>query len=97
MCIKTRGAATEGTDRFMLIVEAANRLLATSFVLDGVGVILRQDGVSDSDCTRRHHNGAQHLSFDLLELDGIDLRPGPRWNDVRPRSANCCGRLHDVQ
>src|SRR5512147_351715 len=37
------------TDRFPLIVEAASRLRATSFVLDGEGVILRSDGVSDFD------------------------------------------------
>jgi len=48
------------TDRYPLIVDAAKRLRATSFVLDGEGVILRQDGVSDFDRlrSRRHDNGA---------------------------------------
>ena len=37
------------TDRFPLIVEAASKLNAASFVIDGEGVILRADGVSDFD------------------------------------------------
>jgi ATP-dependent DNA ligase len=64
------------TDRFPLIVEAAGRLRATLFVLDGEGVILRPDGVSDFDRlhSRGHDGEVQLLGFDLLELDGTDLR-----------------------
>ena len=67
------------TDRFPQIVEAANRLRATSFVLDGQGVILRPDGAADFDRLHsRWHNGeVQFLGFDLLELDGADLRREP--------------------
>ena len=67
------------TDRFPLIVGAAGGLRATSFVLDGEGVILRSDGVSDFDRlhSRRHDNEVQLLGFDLLELDGTDLRREP--------------------
>ena len=64
------------TDRFALITEAAERLCATTFVLDGEGVILRQDSVADFDRlhSRRHDGEVQLLGFDLLELDGTDLR-----------------------
>jgi ATP-dependent DNA ligase len=75
--IKTR-RGYDWTDR-LLILEAAGRLRATSFVLDGEGVILRQDGVADFDRlhSRRHDDEVQLLTFDLLELDGDDLRQQP--------------------
>jgi bifunctional non-homologous end joining protein LigD len=67
------------TDRFPLIVEAASRLRATTFLLDGEGVILRSDGVSDFDALHDHRRDSevQLLAFDMLELDGEDLRPEP--------------------
>jgi bifunctional non-homologous end joining protein LigD len=67
------------TSRYPQIVEAASRLRASSFVLDGEGVILRPDGVSDFDALhdRRRDREVQLLAFDLLELDGEDLRPDP--------------------
>ena len=40
--IKTR-RGYDWTDRFPLIIEAASNLPATSFVIDGEGVILRPD------------------------------------------------------
>jgi ATP-dependent DNA ligase len=76
--IKTR-RGYDWTDRFPLITEAAGRLRATSVVLDGEGVILRQDGVADFDRLRsRQHDGeVRLLGFDLPELDGTDLRREP--------------------
>jgi ATP-dependent DNA ligase len=76
--IRTR-RGYDWTDRFPLIAAAASRLRATSFVLDGEGVILRPDGVSDFDRLRsRQHDREVHLlAFDLLELDGRDLRADP--------------------
>jgi ATP-dependent DNA ligase len=76
--IRTR-RSYDWTDRFPLIVDAASRLRATSFVLDGEGVILRPDGASDFDRLRsRQHDREVHLlAFDLLELDGEDLRAHP--------------------
>jgi ATP-dependent DNA ligase len=59
------------TPRFPQIVEAAVRLSAASLVLDGEGVILRSDGVLRS---HRHDHEVQLPAFDLLELDGADLR-----------------------
>jgi ATP-dependent DNA ligase len=76
--IRTR-RGFDWTDRFPLIIDAATRLRATSFVLDGEGVILRQDGVADFDRPhfRRHDDEVQLLGFDLQELDGADLRQAP--------------------
>ena len=58
---------------------AATRLRATSFVLDGEGVILQPDGLSDFDRlhSRQHDREVRLLAFDLLELDGEDLRADP--------------------
>jgi ATP-dependent DNA ligase len=55
--IRTRNGF-DWTDRFPLIVNAATKLRATSFVLDGEGVILRADGVADFDRLHsRRHDG----------------------------------------
>jgi ATP-dependent DNA ligase len=76
--IKTR-RGYDLTDRFPVIVEAAGLLRASSFILDGEGVVLRQDGVSDFDRlhSRHHDDEVQLRGFDLLELNGIDLREQP--------------------
>jgi ATP-dependent DNA ligase len=76
--IKTRNGY-DWTDRFPWIIEAAGKLRADSFVIDGEGVILRPDGVADFDRlhSRRHDGEVQLLGFDLLELDGTNLRAEP--------------------
>ena len=93
--IKTR-PGFDWTDRFPLIVAADERLRATSFVLDGEGVILRSDGVSDFDRlhSRRHDNEVHLLGFDPLEIDGSDLRREPL--DLRKAAlAKLLRRSHD--
>src|SRR5690348_3547505 len=79
--IRTRNGY-DWTDRFPVIVDAASKLNATSFVIDGEGVILRPDGVSEFDRlhARGHDKEVQLLGFDLLELDGADLRRDPLMN-----------------
>jgi ATP-dependent DNA ligase len=54
------------TDRYPLIVEAALRNRASSFVLDGEAVLLGVDGVSDFDGlhSRRHDAEVQLHAFD---------------------------------
>jgi bifunctional non-homologous end joining protein LigD len=93
--IRTR-RGFDWTDRYPLIVEAARRLHATSFVLDGEGVILRPDGVSDFDRlhSRRHDREVQLLGFDLLELNGADLR-GEMLIDRKATLARLLRRSHD--
>jgi ATP dependent DNA ligase-like protein len=54
------------TDRYPLIVEAALRNRATSFVIDGEAVLLGVDGVSDFDGlhARQHDAEVQLYAFD---------------------------------
>jgi bifunctional non-homologous end joining protein LigD len=65
--------------RFPLIVEAAGSLRVSSISIDGEAVVCGDDGVSDFD--RLHSqgwDGAVFLyAFDVLEIDGDDLRQEP--------------------
>jgi bifunctional non-homologous end joining protein LigD len=62
-------------DRFPAIVEAAARLKAQSFLIDGEAVIVRDDGTPDFRelRSRRRGNEAVLLAFDLIGHDGDDL------------------------
>src|SRR5262249_9000219 len=64
------------------IAEAMRALPVTSAVLDGEGVICGRDGKSDFDAMRAvfGRQGTREAflyAFDLLELDGRDLRSEP--------------------
>ena len=64
-------------DRYPRIVEALRSLRVRSIVIDGEAVICGTEGKSDFD---KLHSGAYDASvflyaFDLIELDGEDLRP----------------------
>ncbi len=67
------------TERYPLIVEAALRNRATSFVIDGEAVLLGVDGVSDFDGlhSRKFDAEVQLYAFDALVADGEDLRKLP--------------------
>ena len=67
------------TARYPLIVDAALRNRQTSFVIDGEAVLLGVDGVSDFNGlhSRRHDDEVQLYAFDVLALDGDDLRKLP--------------------
>ena len=71
----TRGGH-DWADRFPTIVEAANRLKAQSFMIDGEAVICRPDGLSDFNALRSRARGHEVtlVAFDLIELQGDDLR-----------------------
>jgi len=64
------------TDRYPLIVEAALRNRTSLFVIDGEAVLLGVDGISDFNGlhSRRHNDEVQLYAFDVLALDGEDLR-----------------------
>jgi ATP-dependent DNA ligase len=64
------------TKRFPLIVEAMMRLRASSCVIDGEAVTCGEDGIPSFDLLRHKlHDGRGFLyAFDLIELDGEDLR-----------------------
>ena len=68
------------TDRVPLIAEELAKLRVKSVTLDGEGVVCRPDGVSDFDKLRAAvgrlgSRDAFLYAFDLLEIDGEDLRP----------------------
>jgi bifunctional non-homologous end joining protein LigD len=65
--------------RYPLIVEAVNRLKARSCLIDGEAVACDANGLAVFQRLRRKPTG-EHVflyAFDLLELDGQDLRPEP--------------------
>ena len=67
------------TYRFPLIVEALARLRPRSCIIDGEAVACGADGMTSFDRIRyRHHDASVFLyAFDLIELDGDDLRRDP--------------------
>ena len=67
------------TKRFPLIVEALARLRARSCIIDGEAVVCRDDGLTIFDFVRHRANGGSAFlyAFDLIELDGDDLRREP--------------------
>ena len=67
------------TYRFPLIVEALARLRAGSCIIDDEAVACRDDGMADFNRIRyRHHDADVFLyAFDLIELNGDDLRRDP--------------------
>ena len=67
------------TQRFPLIVEALARLRSLSCTIDGEAVACGDDGVSSFDHIRyRRNDGSVFLyAFDLIELNGDDLRRDP--------------------
>jgi bifunctional non-homologous end joining protein LigD len=71
--------------RFPLIAEAAGALQVRSFLIDGEAVACDQDGMPSFDRLRyRRGDGTAFLyAFDLLEINGQDLRREPL--EVRKR------------
>src|SRR5262245_31167808 len=67
------------TGRFPLIAQAADALRVRSFLIDGEAVAIDGDGVPSFDRLRyRRADGAVFLfAFDLLEINGQDLRREP--------------------
>ena len=67
------------TDRYPWIVEAALKNRIRQFVIDGEAVVLGVDGIADFNAlhSRRHDDEVQLYAFDILALDGEDLRGLP--------------------
>jgi hypothetical protein len=71
--------AVNWTDQFSTIAAVAATLEAHSFTIDGEAVVIGPDGIAQFDQLRRR-NGARRAmlyGFDLIELDGVDLRTRP--------------------
>jgi bifunctional non-homologous end joining protein LigD len=64
------------TARFPLAVEAVSALSARSFLLDGEAIVTNERGLAVFDLIRHQRRGddAVLIAFDLIELDGEDLR-----------------------
>jgi bifunctional non-homologous end joining protein LigD len=67
------------TGRYPAISVTATLLRAKSFTLDGEAVVCGPDGVAVFDALRRRGSVSEAMlcGFDLLELDGEDLRSLP--------------------
>jgi len=74
----TRGGH-DWTKRFPWIVEAALKNRRSHFVIDGEAVILCLDGIPDFNALHsgKHNTEVQFCAFDVLTLDGDDLRGLP--------------------
>jgi bifunctional non-homologous end joining protein LigD len=67
------------TARFPLIASAVAALPARSCLIDGEAIVCDENGLADFELIRGHGVAADavHCAFDLLELDGRDLRRRP--------------------
>src|SRR5262245_17893549 len=67
------------TYRFPLIVETLARLRSRSCIIDGEAVACGEDGMPNFDCIRYRRDDASVFlyAFDLIELNGDDLRREP--------------------
>jgi bifunctional non-homologous end joining protein LigD len=67
------------SDRFPLVIEAVNQLKLRSCLIDGEVCCCDESGLARFDVLRRRRNEAVAFlyAFDLLELDGTDLRREP--------------------
>jgi bifunctional non-homologous end joining protein LigD len=81
------------TDRYPAIASAAAKLKARSFTLDDEAVVAGADGGAVFDALHRRGRVTDAIlqAFDLLELDGEDLRPLP-LGQRKPRLARLLTR-----
>ena len=66
-------------DRFPLAAEAIEALPVKSCVVDGEAIVCNEDGLAVFDLIRGHGGNGRAIlcAFDLLEVNGEDLRPKP--------------------
>jgi len=71
--------AHDWSGRYPWIVESALKNRTRQFVIDGEAVVLGVDGVSDFDAlySGQHDEQVQLYAFDVLAMDGEDLRQLP--------------------
>jgi bifunctional non-homologous end joining protein LigD len=76
--LRTKGGY-DWAERYPRIARSVLKLRVESVALDGEVVWLTENGVSDFDTlhSRAKDDWAMHLAFDILELDGTDLRDLP--------------------
>jgi bifunctional non-homologous end joining protein LigD len=66
-------------DRYSAIASAAAKLRAKTFTIDGEAAVAGADGIAVFDALHRRHRADDAIlyAFDLLELNGKDLRTLP--------------------
>jgi bifunctional non-homologous end joining protein LigD len=81
------------TGRYPAIAATAMKLRARSFTMDGEAVVCGRDGVAIFDALHRRGTVSEAMlyAFDLLELDGEDLRALP-LGDRKKRLARLLAR-----
>jgi ATP-dependent DNA ligase len=83
-------------DRFPRIVKAIKSLPVQSCFIDGEAIVVDTNGLATFDLLRswRHNHAAVLCAFDLIELDGKNLRRAPI--EQRKRAlANLLSREHE--
>jgi bifunctional non-homologous end joining protein LigD len=72
-------AGNDFSSRFPFITMALGKLSVRSCLIDGEAIVCDKNGLAVFDLIRRHGAlaSAVHCAFDLLELDGRDLRREP--------------------
>ena len=67
------------TSRFPLVVAAVTALPAHSFLIDGEAIVTDDDGLAVFELIRRNRRAGRAVlcAFDLIELEGEDLRRVP--------------------
>jgi len=72
-------AGNDFSSRFPFIAMAVAKLPVRSCLIDGEAIVCDENGLAVFDLIRRHGTlaSAVHVAFDLLELDGKDLRRQP--------------------
>jgi bifunctional non-homologous end joining protein LigD len=81
------------TDHFPAIAIALKSLPVRSCIIDGEAIVCDENGLAVFDLIRGHGSKASavHCAFDLLELDGRDLRRRP----IEERKGLLAKLLHD--
>jgi bifunctional non-homologous end joining protein LigD len=72
-------AGNDFSSRFPFIAMAVGKLPVRSCLIDGEAIVCDENGLAVFDLIRRHGAlaSAVHCAFDLLELNGEDLRRQP--------------------
>jgi bifunctional non-homologous end joining protein LigD len=72
-------AGNDFSSRFPFIAMAVGKIPVRSCLIDGEAIVTDSDGLAVFDLIRGHGSKASAVlcAFDLLELDGRDLRRGP--------------------
>jgi bifunctional non-homologous end joining protein LigD len=72
-------AGNDFSSRFPFIAKAVGKLPVRSCLIDGEAIVCDQNGLADFELIRRHGTigSAVLCAFDLLELEGRDLRREP--------------------